>query len=640
VVESNALLKRRRSKAYRGFESLPLRHPHSPPSQIARSCQSPALRMDCAALRPRQQFLIFLLCWITFGWFHQGGGWNQNARFAEVRAIVEQGRFAIDDYLVYSPNGDLHERAPIVEGRFTRDQVLHVLCWASPGNTPVPVDGKPLPPAAKIVLVGQDTASGDVGYGPDGHFHSNKPPGTTLLAAPIYFVAFHLEKLFGASPEHWWVLNLNLWLCSVFTVGLASAIGVLLVWRQGASLFPGKENAALAAALSFGFGTTFFPFGTLLFDHNLTAVLLLGCFAAIRSDRPILAGLLVGIATLTNYLAAVPGIAFGFWLLSRRRTHALPYLGGVLPSAVLLLAYNAVALGSPFALNTNFQNPQFKEVDPALFGMFTLPSWFATQALLTSPWRGVFVLSPILILAIAALFRWPEKFRAERRLIVGITLFLFVVNISFNGFHAGMSAGPRYLIPALPFLCLALVPAFAAWPVAATALAVVSIVQQSLLTITDALNPVGVSDHAWQNHPDEWKEKLSGNSIVWQYAWPIFSSGRAWPVIRKEFVENGPYRKPGSSPVFLPEYENYEPWIRVKSGERSPVPLAAMPGPVSINVVSAVEGGFFQHTEPYVARASWAAFNAGEFLFPQSRWSLAPLFLLWLGGAVLLRRFR
>ena len=44
------------------------------------------------------EFVLFLTCWFAFAWFNQGGGWNQNSRFGEVRAIVEEGRFAIDDF--------------------------------------------------------------------------------------------------------------------------------------------------------------------------------------------------------------------------------------------------------------------------------------------------------------------------------------------------------------------------------------------------------------------------------------------------------------------------------------------------------------------------------------------------------------
>jgi hypothetical protein len=430
----------------------------------------------------------------------------------------------------------------------------------------------------------------------------------------------------------------NLWLCSLFTVALASAIGVVLLRRVAEQMFPAHGRAALAAALLFGFGTTYFPFATLLFDHNLTAVLLFGAFAAIRSDRPALSGGLAGVATLTNYLAAVPGVAFGCWALARRRAHAPRYLAGVAPAAVALLVYNYAALGSPIALNTDFQNPAFKESAPAFLGMFGMPSWFAMQVLTISPWRGLFVLSPVLILAVAALARWPAEHRVERRLIIGIALFFFVVNICFNGFHGGMAAGPRYLIPALPFLCLALVPTLAAWPIMGAILGTVSVIQQALLTATDALNPVGVCDYAWQNHPDEWKEKLWGNSIVWRYAWPLFSEGRAWSIIKAEFVENGPYLdlKEGMS---FPARDNFGPWLRVKAGAADPIPLAAMPGPVSVNVVGPTESGFFQQSTPHSEEANWAAFNVGEFWFPQMRWSLAPLLAMWLGaGAVIFRK--
>lgn len=623
-------------------------------------------RLTTPALSRRPQLLLFLLCWITFGWFHQGGGWNQNARFAEVRAIVEQGTFAIDDFLIYA--GDERRVAIPVSNGVLDDGPQGVLCWPSyeKNTPPVPARGNATPPYFRPIVIGEETATGDVGFCADGngggHFVSNKPPGTSLLAVPIYLAALQVEGWLGVDPHHWWTLTVNAWLCSIFTVGLASAIGVVLVWRLGASLFPEHLGAALAAALLFGFGTTFFPFATLLFDHNIMAVLLLGSFASVRSDRPFLAGALVGAATVVNYLAAIPGVAFGFWALARQRRHALSYIAGVIPPAIALLAYNTAALGSPFALNTDFQNPQFKETAPAFLGMFGIPSWFAAHALTFSPWRGIFVLSPVLVLAIVALFRWPKNLKAERRVIAGVAVFFFFVNICFNGFHGGMSAGPRYLIPALPFLCLALVPALARWPIMGTVLGLFSVAQQTLLTATDALNPVGISDHAWQNHPDEWKEKLWGNSIVWRYAWPVFAEGRAWPVIRAEFEEGVERAKADANAaawasmmgrkLFKAESEEAshwrttyvgsphsvmsedlwiadEAWESVGEGRPGPISLAAMKGPVSMNVVDITEGGFTQNDWESDA-ARWASFNVGEFLFPQSRWSLAPLAALWI----------
>src|SRR5437588_2781586 len=41
---------------------------------------------------------LFLLCFGTYAWFYQGGGWNQNSRFDLTRAIVERGTVRIDGY--------------------------------------------------------------------------------------------------------------------------------------------------------------------------------------------------------------------------------------------------------------------------------------------------------------------------------------------------------------------------------------------------------------------------------------------------------------------------------------------------------------------------------------------------------------
>ena len=643
----------------------------------------------------RLQLLLFALSFITFAWFHQGGGWNQNARFAEVRALVEEGRLAIDDYMVYHPGeGRMLVRSRVERGEFTFEGRRHQLTWgdwrnlgtvANPDWQQLTVNGTPPDPAATMVIIGEGTCTGDVGIAPDGHFHPNKPPGSSLLAVPPYFVLFHIERWLGLDSDDWWVMSVNMWLCSALTVGVASALGVMLVLRLAAQFFPGHPAAALGAALAFGFGTTFFPFGTLMFDHNMTAVLLLAAFSSARNGRPFSAGAWAGVAAVTNYLAAIPGAMFGVWLLFQRGTRnaergkggsageispvsarrsplsdqpasprqlrwsdAMRFTLGVVPCLAVLLAYNVAAFGSPFALNTSFQNPAFKEIAPAFLGMFTAPSWFAALAITISPWRGVFILSPVLIAAMACLLgRWKMKaLIAERRLILGCAAFFFLINICFNGFHGGFAAGPRYLIPALPFLCIPLAAAFVRWPRATTLLAAVSIVQQSLLTVTDALNPLGVGAHAWVDHPDEWKEKIAGNSLVWRYAWPMFSRDRAWPVIDAKFDEwlgkrRAELEKKGLSTVDVDAHLaklRSEAWEKVMRGDQKPLWIAAIEGPVSSNVIGPWDGTYFAQFPAHSPATRWAAFNAGELLFPLSRWSLAPLLVLWIAGAVFLRR--
>ena len=617
----------------------------------------------------RLQILFFIASFLTFAWFHQGGGWNQNARFAEVRAIVEKGTFAVDDYLVYvrdpkNPANPVLVRPSVVRGEFVLDGKKHQLTWGDwrnigtaekPDWAQLTVNDTRPDPDAVMWLIGESTCTGDVGYAPDGHFHPNKPPGASLAGVPVYFVLYHIERLAGLNPDHWWVLTVNAWLVSVFTVGLVSALGIVVFIRLAGSMFPQNPGAVLAAATVLALGSTFTPFATLFFDHNLSAVLLLAAFSSARSGRSFTSGLWSGIAAVTNYLTAIPGAMFGTYVLLRGGRPdfrgAVRFTLGVLPSLIALLTYNTFALGSPFTLNTSFQNPAFKEVAPAFLGMFTAPSWFSAVVITVTPWRGLFWLTPAFLLSLVVLFAWWRKreFRAERWIIAGIFLFFFGINTCFNGFHGGFAAGPRYLIPVIPFLCIPLVVAFAKWRVIACALGLVSIFQNTLLTITDALNPLAVGDHVWVNHPTEYQDKLYGGyNLVTHYALPLFAEGRAWPIVKRKFEQHiqGVAAKlekeipdPAARAARLAELRA-EAWAKVQRAEPHPLWIAAITGPVSVNIQGIYEGAYFRLYEAHTPQTEWAAFNVGEFIFPKSQWSVAPLLVAWLAVAALCVRWR
>src|SRR5437870_13833807 len=77
--------------------------------------------------------LIFIFAFIVFTYFHQGGSWNSNARFAMVRAIVEKGVFPIDSYLIYQrakadPSNELR-RVSVFNAEFAADDQTNVLVW-------------------------------------------------------------------------------------------------------------------------------------------------------------------------------------------------------------------------------------------------------------------------------------------------------------------------------------------------------------------------------------------------------------------------------------------------------------------------------------------------------------------------------
>ncbi len=608
----------------------------------------------------RAEWLLFVASFFAFAYFNQGGGWNQNARFAEVRAIVEEGRFAIDDYLIYkrdpaAPGGNELVRLPLDHAEYDWEGKRRGLAWVDMVYTLFPVTETPSSPDVESAPMIEECNSGDIGYvKKTGHFHPNKPPGTSIFALPAYWIIFHVERWIGVNPDHWWPLTVNAWLTSVFSVGLISAIGCVLVFRLGREMAGGAWLSPLLAALALAFGTTYFPFGTLLFDHNLTAILLFGSFFSLwrvrEKSHPVnfalLAGLCAGMAALTNYVAAGAGVFLGLYALLGTRpisgwrqwnwSAALWFTVGVIPTFLLLCGYNIVNFGSPFKLANDFQNPLFKDTD-ALLGMFHMPRMYVTGLLSVSPYRGIFFLAPVTIMSLYGLIIWlrEKTYAAEARLCLAIFAFFFLVNASFNGYHGGFSAGPRYLVPGLPFLALPLVVAFLRWRILTVTLAVISIVQQLLLTATDAQNSLAVGGHA--RIDDAHRKDDFYCQIVGEYAWPLFAYGRAWPVLNTlikvrlekkadDLEADGVTADDRKEPLAALERELRESVARAES---SPMILAAIKGPVSVNPIGSYDGLLtFTFFPANSVETDWNSFNIGEFLFPQSRFSLLPLLLV------------
>ncbi len=579
--------------------------------------------------------------------------------------MAEQGRFAIDDFLIYDRDPATNDlrRVPMKNAEYELDGRRHRLAWVDMVWTLFPVNEAPADEGVTLEPMISLCASGDLGYVPHtGHFHPNKPPGASFISLPGYWVILQIERLLGINPDRWWTLTINSWLTTICSVGLLSALGCVLFFRLARD-FAGALWPAAAATLAFAFGTTFFPFGTILFDHNLTAVLLLAAFYFLRRGTNatawLLAGLCAGLAAITNYVAAVPGAFLGVYALLAvknppstpparrappRRWHfsrALFFSLGVIPPFLLICWYGWVNFGSPFKLANDFQNPLFKDPSGAL-GMFRLfqssadvvQFAYVSAVITLSPYRGVFFLAPVLILGVWGLVVWlrEKTYVAEARLCIAIFGFFFLVNASFNGYHGGFSAGPRYLVPGLPFLALPLVVAFTRRRKLTSVLAILSIAQQTLLTATDAQNPLAVGGHARDDRRQDFF-----NSIVLDYAWPLFVHERAWPMLeillgRHLEKERARLEADSVSPAEIEtQLAAMQRLLRegMVRGDASPFLLAAIEGPVSVNPISIFEGLLeFRLYPPHSEQTRWASFNVGEFLWPRSRWSLLPLLLV------------
>lgn len=498
---------------------------------------------------------IFLLLFGVYAYFHQGGGWSQNARFAQIRAVVERGRLEIDDFLLYSFERDARGAA-----------AYRRLRLSDPGTR-----SERLPRANTLDLSVHAS-----------HYYPNKPPGITLLAAPAYAAIHAWERLRGLDPDAWWILTLNLYLTTVFSVGALGALGGALFHSSSRRLFPELgAGVHVAAALGFGLGTLVLPYATVLSDHVVVASLLLLVFRLLLelADRPEAvggaslfgAGSVAGLAVLASHsaLLAVGALgAYAGWHCRPRRRAAWFLAGGLVPAA-LLAGYQWACFGDPLDLPQSHQLDLFQTAARApLLGIFAAPDWGVLSELLFRPYRGLFPFTPVLALSGYGLVRMlaERRRRAEAVLFGAIFLLFLLMNSAFNGWHGGSSFGPRYLIPALPFLALPMALAFARFRLLSVALAGVSVAVMGVVT--------AVGPHVEVT-----------------------------------------LRRPAS--------EHYLP---LALGRTVEVGGFSLRGPVSAHPMG-VAGGDLELADPDTLYAAWNSFNLGELLFPSSWASLLPLLL-------------
>lgn len=326
-----------------------------------------------------------------------------------------------------------------------------------------------------IQLDGLEQQTGDRSYY-RGHHYSDKGPGYSLLAWPIYRLA---RTVFGL-PEHplnqagfaHWPSD---YLVTLATSGLLTALAGGLLTILAARLGCGPRRAALVG-LAYGLATPAWVYATLAYGHQATASFLLMAFACLwdegRSQWPRLrafsAGGLAAYAAVIELsvgpIAAILGFALllkvirGQWPASTLGTFALGALGPTL----ILLGYNTIAFGSPLNLGYAYHAiPRFRELHGQGNPLgLRMPQWELATPLLFGRYRGLLFYAPILTLAPLG---WWSLGHQRRWLVLWTTLTIavvvFLVNLSYPEWTGGWSTGPRLLLPLLPFAMLALAAA-------------------------------------------------------------------------------------------------------------------------------------------------------------------------------------
>jgi hypothetical protein len=345
-----------------------------------------------------------------------------------------------------------------------------------------------------------------------GHAYSDKAPGMSLLAVPVYALLKYTlldgrpyTALF-AVPENQRIDFLPRYLLALVFAGLPTGLLSALLYAFLARLGLTRAWRTLLA-LTYGLGTIALPFADVFFGHQLAAALLFGAFVLLFRVRHgelaprynVLAGALAGSAVITEYPTAIIAGALLLYALGRPRAgwrRALLVAAGAAPALALAAVYNTLAFGGPLGTGyAHLAGPEaFRAGQAQGFMGITYPHLDAIWQTTFGPYRGLFLLSPVLLLAIPGfvLLARDRAWRAEVALWLGIVVAYFGFVVSYFEWDGGFSLGPRHFLPALPFLVLPigelLRPGRApAWRGAVATLSAVSIAIVGLATATDPL---------------------------------------------------------------------------------------------------------------------------------------------------------
>lgn len=334
----------------------------------------------------------------------------------------------------------------------------------------------------------------------NGHYYSDKPAMSYLVAVPVYSLIYNL---FGINfKDH---RRLAYYLITLFTVGLGISI-MLVYFFKLLKRYELATKSKIFYTASLFLCTLVFTYSVIYSNHGLaTALLPIAFYALLNLKKPkhyLFTGLLCGFTICIDLVAggiftalfgawlfikakkkklllfdcaamlallviflkfpvtgSIFAVIYFIWLIKNTKSNTALFYAGVLIPVLIALLINFAISGSiiPFNVNTQlfkFSGSAFNEA--SLSGVVSQSGtqlWKYAFDLVIGK-RGFILFTPVLLFAIAgliiALFRKEHR---EEAIIVGmgiISVLLFYITRTNN--HGGCCYGLRWTVPLIPLI--------------------------------------------------------------------------------------------------------------------------------------------------------------------------------------------
>ena len=429
------------------------------------------------------------------------------------------------------------------------------------------------PEAEALVL---NHAQAPLREGADGRYYSWFGVGQALLAVPLYWTGRLLGELFPAVEERhaatrWYGVERSEYfphLLVGWRNALLTALTGWLVVRVARRLLVSRRWAWVAG-LSYGLCTFAWPQArSTLSDVQATFFLFYAFALCLRlreafdrmrlpSRRDLFGlGACLSLAFLTRVLTA-PAIAallaLALWtavagarrlareepvplrdLLKRSLWAVVPGLAGL----AVFLGSNAIRFGDPF--ESGYGSAVFSGT------FFAYPLHWGLAGLLLAPGKGLLWLAPAVVLVPLGLSRaWKQGSRPVVCTLLGVALAVFLPPALTLTWHGAWTYGPRYVLPALPFLwvvvALAMERVDRSWPgrVAAGALLAAGLVTNLPGVLVDHMThqelALQAAREVWQEGLEEYPDPRQRDDALFQniqWDWRFAAPWAHWRILR------------------------------------------------------------------------------------------------------------